>query len=350
MSNEKRNIIFAGIIVIIPALFMFYANSKTFIKIELNPPFDGVVKLATVADRLVVVSMTNEMHIRDWNYITEKPLKILNQADKVALMADNRLIRILSAESDAVEIECLDKECDLLTIPLGYGIRCNILGVNQTGNIAGLVNVDMFDKNSNNSYSKFSIAVIASNQLSEITTIENGNNAIELFGISVSDNGRYIAVVGRKNNLGWIGGVDINEKKLLWERNSDLSDRFNCAAFSPDSRIVYVGGTGRSIIGFDVATGNLVTNWQMAETIKANKKQYTPAIAVSNDGRLVAAATEPAGAIYLWNTQGNESVKHLPVGHILISGIAFSPDDRYIAAGGVLMKNKIKICKVSRAR
>src|SRR5690606_31186395 len=130
----------------------------------------------------------------------------------------------------------------------------------------------------------------------------------------------------------------------------DLSSRFNCSVFSPDGQIVYVGGVGRNITGFDVLSGNEVSNWQMAESIVANKKQYTPALTVSNDGLLVAAATEPSGVIYLWNTQQNQSAKTLPIGHILISGIAFSPDDQYIAVSGVLVKNKIRICKVSKAR
>lgn len=350
-QNKKHFPVLPGIAVFIAiVVIMFIANSKTLIKIELNPPIDGVVKLTTVGDRLVVISKTNEMHVRDWNNITEKPLKILNQADKVALMAGSKLLRIPSGEPDTVEIECLKKDCNLLTIPLGYGMRCNILSVNRIGKTAGLVNVDISNKNSSNSYSKFSIAIITSNQLSEITTIENSNSNLELSDISVSDDGQYIAIVGQKNNLGWIGVIDISKKQLLWEKNSDLSSKFDCAAFSPGNQMIYVGGMGRNVLSFDIATGKLANKWQMAETKVANKRQYTPAIATSNDGHLVATATEPSGVIYLWDTQSNEPVERLPIGHILISGIAFSPDDRYIAVGSVLMKNKIKICNISRVR
>ena len=350
-QNKKHFPVLFGIAMFIAiVVIMFIANSKALVKLELNPPIDGVAKLSTVGGRLVAVSSTNEMQVRDWNDITKNPLKILNQADKVALMADDKLLRIPSDKPDTIEIECIKKDCNSLKIPLGYGMRCNMLSVNRTGKTAGLVNVNISGKNSNNSYSKFSIAIITSNRLSEITTIENSSGSLELFDISISDDSRYIAIAGQKNNLGWLGVIDINKKQLLWEQSSDSSSKFVCAVFSPKSQMIYVGGAGRDVLVFDVATGKLANKWQMAETKVANKKQFTPTIAVSNDGRLVATATEPAGVIYLWDTQSSKLVKTLPVGHILITGIAFSPDGRYIAAGAVLMKNKIKICNVPRVR
>ena len=350
MNNKKWNAVFVGIVVSVPVLLMFHANTKSFIKVEINPPFDGVVKLTTVEDKLVVVSKTNEMHIRDWKNITGRPLKIMNAADKVALMADDRLIRISSDKSDTVEIKYIKEDSNSVMVSLGYDVHCELLAVNETGNTAGLVNVNISDKNINGSYSRFSIAIIASNQLSEIATIENSDYDIELCEISVSNDGKYIVVVGREKNLGWTGIADVEQKKLLWKKTSDLSSKFNSVAFSPDSRIVYIGGIGRNVIGFDVITGDQVSNWQMAETNIPNKKQYTPAIAVSNNGHIVAAATEPEGNIYLWDTQNNNLLGNLPVGHIIISGIAFSPDNRYLAASGVLVKNRIKICDVSKAR
>ena len=349
-KNRKRSTILFGIAVFISIIaMMLIANSKALLKTELNPPADGVIKLATIGYQLIVVSQTNEMHIRDWHNITEEPLKILNQADKVALMAASKLLRIPSGRPDAVEIECLKKDCSPQTIPLGYGVQCKLLSVNRIGKTAGFVNVNISNKNSSNSYSKFVIAIIKSNQLSEITTIKNSDGSLELSDISVSDDSRYIVVVGKKNNLGWITLIDVIQKKLLWEHNSDLSSQFENVVFSPDSRMIYVGGMGRNVLGLEIATGRLLNKWQMDETKVAHKNQYTPAIAISNDGRLVASATEPAGVIYLWDTQTGKLVERLPIGHLITSGIAFSPDDRYIAGGGILTKNKIKILKVPKS-
>ena len=349
-QNKKHFQILLGIAVFITIIvMMFIANSQTLLKTELNPPVNGVVKMTTIGGQLIVVSQTNEMHIRDWDNIIEKPLKILNQADQVALMADSKLLRIPSGKPDIIEIECLKKNCSLQTIPLGYGMRCKLLSVNRSGKTAGLVNVDISNKNSDNSYSNFSIAVITPNQLSEITTIKNSDNSLELSDISVSEDSQYIAVAGKKNDLGWIAMIDADQKKLLWEQDSDLSSQFENVIFSPDSQMIYVGGMGRNVLGFETATGKLLNKWQMDLTQKAHKKQYTPAITISNDGSLVASATEPAGVIYLWDTQKNKPAGRLHIGHILISGIAFSPDNRYLAAGAVLMKNKIKILKVTKS-
>ena len=347
-QNKKRSPALLGIAVFIAiVVIMFIANSQTFTEAELDPPIDGVVSLETIDGSVVVVSQTNEMHIRDWNDITAKPLKIVKQADMVALMAGSKFLSIPSGRDDTVEIECLKKDCSPVTIPLGYGMRCKVMGTNRTGKMVGLVVVDSFERNGNGSYPEFSVAVItAAGRLLDIATIENSDSNLELSDISISDDSKYIALVGGKDNLGWICLIDVEQKQLLWEKISDLSSQFDCAAFSPDGLTIYVGGLGRNIPGFEVMTGKLVNKWQMGLTQKAQKKQYTPAIATSNDGRLVASATEPSGVIYLWDTRKNASAGRLPIGHILISGIAFSPDDRYIAAGGILTKNKIKILKV----
>ena len=150
-----------------------------------------------------------------------------------------------------------------------------------------------------------------------------------------SEDGRLIAIPG------WYSGlavVSVPEKRLLWETPGRDIGGIADASFSPDGKTVYCGGSDGCVYQMDSATGIALHEWWANNEDRSKYGQRITSIAVSGDGRLVAAGTGPEGLVYVATAAG-EKVRVFSHG-ITVYTLSFSPDSKSLAtvAGG-----KIKI-------
>ena len=141
--------------------------------------------------------------------------------------------------------------------------------------------------------------------------------------------------------------ASVADRKILWEKTVETIGYCNGAAFSPDGKVLYVGGGDREVYGFDAATGDLVSRFATGEKKTVRYAQYPELtidyhtgreifeIATSPDGRLVAAGTAPEGKVYVWDARTGKEVVVLDTGLHTIRGLAFSPDSSLLVTGGV---------------
>ncbi|MGB8227218.1 MAG: hypothetical protein WCE45_10215, partial [Sedimentisphaerales bacterium] len=120
--------------------------------------------------------------------------------------------------------------------------------------------------------------------------------------------------------------------------------------FSPDSKTLFVVEKVRYIIALDSATGRTIKVFEMPlYNTPGHQKQNICCIAVSPDGKTLAADTEPARTVWFWDiTSGRETGK-IPASEFTVSDIAFSPDSKYLATG-CMVSPEIKIWKVPQLK
>ncbi|HEY0073118.1 MAG TPA: WD40 repeat domain-containing protein [Abditibacteriaceae bacterium] len=111
------------------------------------------------------------------------------------------------------------------------------------------------------------------------------------------------------------------------------------AVFSPDSsKLLTVGsrssGNVREAKLWSVETGELL--WTIAPQ-KGNDNYYISLFnpVFSPDGKWLATTGTPSQPVYLWNAQTGQLVRELPTPRILVRHLAFSPHSTTLAGGGI---------------
>jgi WD40 repeat protein len=158
-----------------------------------------------------------------------------------------------------------------------------------------------------------------------------------------SDDGLYIALAG------WQHGatvIDVARKRLLWQRRPKDEVCFNDIAFSPGSDRLYAGGGEGCVYGMDAKTGDILSRWFASDSGTSEYGHRITSIAVSADGRLVAAGTGPEGIGYVYSVETGKLVRRVVHGGGTILVASFSPDSTRLAT---FVPGSIKIWSMPRA-
>jgi WD40 repeat protein len=159
-------------------------------------------------------------------------------------------------------------------------------------------------------------------------------------GVAFAPDGRTLATVtlarGWAPSYGVVKLWDVAAGKEL--RAFDLkNNRLECVAFSPDGRLVAVGGSVERIEGAFRTTAGVARLFE-ADTGKElltlqGHKEAVKSLTFSPDGRLLATASGD-GAVALWDVTTGQEVRALK-GHAgAVTAVAFSPDGKHLATAG----------------
>jgi WD40 repeat protein len=150
---------------------------------------------------------------------------------------------------------------------------------------------------------------------------------IGVHSVSFSPDGRLLAAASR-------GAVRIWEQGTWREmRPFELPDPWvvGCVAFSPDGQLL-AASAGSSIYVWNVGTRELAT------TIRETSLLGLDAIAFSPDSKRLASAGILKGThtihIWIWEAENGNQVLSIPSQPARVTGLAFSPNGRWLAGAG----------------
>lgn len=347
MSKKHRNVVIAVVIVTVLILIMVFANFKSVLVRQLQGPTEGTGSILTVEGRLSVVSKDNHIYTWQWSDLSIWPVVAKPQAIAIMPMAGDKIIYNPSNNPDKLILTNLKAEKELASISLPYGAECKTIKTSQNskfsivsmlfkeGTQKGLLKLGVFDANSKGPSFVFK----------KDTNAEN----FAFYDFAITNDGNLLAGAGEKGNA-WVFVSDVNSQSIVWEKTFDEYGRFTCVEFSPDGKTLFVSEKVRHILVFDTATGQLVNKFVMDEyPTPAHQKQNICCIAISPDGQILAADTEPAGVVWFWDIASGREIGRLFASELTVSDIAFSPDSKYLATG-CMVSPEIKIWKVPQVQ
>ena len=340
-KNKKKSpvtlfFLFFGAVIVA----MFIANWNSALEEELRFALNGgVAKLLTYDNLLVTIGRDNKIYIWDWNNLEAEYIEKQIESEQAVLADADTVISVKRENPRAIMVAGLKDSKNRRTIQLFLPDGIAYLRANRSGQAIVLAMVQ-----SDTAEPTCEIRAVdpRDRKTSSITNIIGFNTLRDL---AVSDDGEEIVVVGEKNNLGWIGLVDIKTKQLLWEKELPEVALFFSVVFSPDGKAVYARGSDCTTYKIDPATGELLDKLLPIKENKDTLDIQTPQMTtVSSDGKLVASTV--FGVVFIWDCRTGERIFRVSPGHKLVSGIVFSPDSKFLATSDMRQSGTIKIWKM----
>jgi len=143
-----------------------------------------------------------------------------------------------------------------------------------------------------------------------------------------SNDGKFVAAAGWDNGLAML---DCSTGEQLWWTRPPNEVSCYYAAFAPDNKIIYTGGGEGCVYGLDVQTGKIVSQWYASKSGTSEYGHRISDIAVSPDGKWVAAGTGPEGLVWIFDAAQGRAACILEHGHSTVALVAFSPDSKAVA-------------------
>ena len=339
-SNKKKTQLLLFLLAFVAIIILaFFSNYRSTHVQKLNGPSSGVEQLYSCRDKLVAISRSNEVYSWPWNDLSAWPEVVTPKAHKLARMSFGRMILVPSANPGTVVLTNWDGDEVLRRFSLGLGSDCRFLKVSTNGSFAVLALESARPAN-------IQLVKIDPNAADLLPVVDRAVvSQLSLNDIGISNDGLFLVAVGKKAG-GWILLADARNRKILWEQTLEGIDELNNVVFSAGGQVVYASEPGRFVYAFEITTGKLLRKFEIDEyKTPPNNPQVISCIAVSPNGHLLAAATEPASNVWIWDTNSGLKVGEVTAEKYTIAGVAFSPDSSLLATG-ILVSSTINIWKI----
>ncbi len=336
--KRKKTIIIVLVIICFAVLFLVSKSRSNLVR-QLQGPIEGCDSIFADGNNLSIVSKNNHIYTWQWDNFKKWPIVAKPNAEAVLPIAGDKIVYVTKSELILTDMKA---EKELANLSLPYGTECTKIAASSNGKfgIAQLAEKDKLKLMSFNSDFKELPVVFEKNANEEKFT---------LFDFAINNDGSLIAGVGKKDK-GWIFVKDIKNDKIFWEKTFDEYGQFTIVKFSPDGKTIYAAEKIRFILVFDLANGDVLRTYEMPEyPTPAHQKQNISTIAISPDGKIFAADTEPACTIWYWDIATGQKINSSRASEFTVSDIAFSADSQFLASG-CLVKPEIKIWKVPQLK
>jgi WD40 repeat protein len=153
-------------------------------------------------------------------------------------------------------------------------------------------------------------------------------------GVAFSADGKTLVIAGRGGSTVFAELRDVSTGQKIRDFGQGGSTSNYATAFSPDGKILAMGGGKDGVDVWEIATGRKIGS------ISAGS-QRTRALALSPDGKLLASSEEQTGIgsrLHLWDVATGQKLRTLDAKADLPlpdqpNCLAFSPDGKLLAAG-----------------
>ncbi len=346
INNNKSDIIFFVAAIAVITLVMIASRRNSLLAYELRFPFNnGVAELSSNNDSIAAACQDGKFYVWEWSKPAQKPQILTLDSDQAFVTNSGLVISLKRSQPKAIVITDMHNQQQLRDISLKPDINRALMGASRDKNyvVASLSRL----VGNNGSMENYQLVTVDPN-LGRVETVAEitPSSATQLFKVAVSDDDSLALMTGEQDKKGWIVLVDVKNRKVVWEKQVTDVERFHSGAFSPDGNLIYARGSDGDIWKIETLSGKITGRLKpLIENQKSTVGQHsTQDMVISSDGRVVASIVFKT--LYMWDTQTGKIIFNLAPGHIIESGLIFSPDGRFAATSAMRQGGTIKIWRV----
>jgi outer membrane protein assembly factor BamB len=342
-NNKKKSpvfLFFAGFVLVI--IMMFIANQSKDVGVALEMPFnEGIRSLSSYNNKLMAVASDGKTFLWDWDKLDKKPETGSVASEQAFLLDSDVVISLKQKRSTSLVVSNLQGDKINKEILLDSKGGRGFLIVNRNRSTLAAVIAKTSDSEDRVDYQFLNID-LERKKASKIADITDKVRETQLVDFAVSDDGGFIAGVGKKDHRARLVLVDIEQRRTLWDKTYDNPDRFGSVIFSFDSKTIFAGGGDGAVYWFRVSDGKLLDQFRFKG--KARIPHETISIrhmTISPDSSLLAYTY--GFKIYIFDCKTKREIHSQSPGQKLPGPLAFSPDSSLIATSDLRQGGKINI-------
>lgn len=339
-TKKKSGVLFFFLCFLIIVIVMFIANRKSVLVKEIKLPFNnGIINLFTSGNFLVAASLDNKIYVCDWNNLSKEPQAGITKSPQALLIGSDSVVS-LQKNPKAVVATNLKENKKVKEIPLASNKTPRYLAANQQNNTLVVLLTETSEQQP--VVTHYELLAVEFETSRVFTIAIDKLDAGKPQAMAVSNNGQFVAIVGKKNKLAWLALIELKQKQKLWEKTLPDSTPFLSVAFSPENEFIYAGDSSSTLYKLDYS--GKVINRLRPTTAKKQSTAPVQNIAICSDGRFVAANF--ADHINIWECENGKNIFSRHPGHKITSGVAFSPDGRFLATSDARQGGTIRIWRL----
>jgi len=169
-----------------------------------------------------------------------------------------------------------------------------------------------------------------------------------LIAFAVSNDKKFLAA-GSVGQHGLLILADLEQSKIVLEKEYDQADEFTSAAFTPDGSLIFLTNRNGSVYGVNAASGQVESTYTVLKPGEKNpvtNETSSQNITISSDGRYVAAVV--INKVHIWEIRTGSHIFERSPGHKLTGPIALSPDGSLLATSDIRASGLVRIWKLKK--
>ena len=302
----------------------------------------GVAMLETAGKSLVGVFQDGQVAVWDWKNLSAQKANFKLGTDQACVLDARRMAAVSKTGQRVLSVLETASGKMLQTISIGDADQNVRPLVSFDKQVLALIRQDPVSAAGKVLYEFLTVDL--DNELlglPSLVTIQEDSEDLVEFAVA-SDNLMY--AVGSRGETGRIVAMDLDKGRILWDKTYDDTKEFCSVIVSPDAQFMLAGNRNGILYKLDTETGEIIKPIQLledGETRPITNDYSVLNLAFSPDGKYYVATINPPA--YILETATDKVIHKFSPANKLVSMIAFSPDNKFIATSDIRAGYPIKI-------
>ena len=306
------------------------------------PDNAGVSVLETNKTSLVGVFQDGRVAVWDWDVMSPQGDSFKVVSDRVILPDAQHLAAINKEGRKNLTLYSLSDGKKQKEIAVGWADQAVRPLISPDKTIVALVRCNAADSKGS-ILCEFLTTDIEKELLGSPVSLSIQQKTEEFVDYAVDNSGTLYAV-GSQNNLGRMVAINLANGKTTWDAVFENTKEFCACLTSPDGRVLYAGNLDGMLYKINADDGKIEKKIRLlkeGETRPVTNDYSVLNLAFSPDGQYYVATINPKA--YILKTESDQIVHDFSPADRLVSKIAFSPDNKFVATSDIRAGYPIKI-------
>ncbi|MEJ5259733.1 MAG: WD40 repeat domain-containing protein [Anaerohalosphaeraceae bacterium] len=340
MAFLKNKILHVLAVIVLVQVLVLVLNYRRQEQIILKiPDNQGIEELWTRDNHLIASEMGRGFHLFDWSNLQAARRDLPAAFYPSLLLPDERILSVKEKRGLVLE----NSPGRSLWIPLS-GQPAEVLLVSDAA-CSTIILACQYLSDQRSEY-RFQRVDLQQEILLNLAELQGGRDFL-IRRLCVSDTQDKLILAGTKDKKAYLALIEIPGGRVVWEKIYPEEMEFYSVCFLDNPPLIFAGSRDGAVSRIDAADGRLLETLPLVPLQAGQTKLRTiQRVVLSPDRKTLAASCDPS--FYLIDVQTWQLRRKTGVSHKIISGMAFSPDGRYLATSDIRGSGIIEIFDLSK--